>query len=636
VRDWAAFVRARLSLPDHRATHEHRVVRELATQLRDAYEDARARGMSETDADDFARHQIGDWDALEAEVRDASRFEASPRLDRIVDRLSTPDARPGRWRTMISGFVADALCGVRAVRARPAFAAAVVLTLALGIGATTALFGVFDALFLRPLPVPAPDRLVELGTVGRRGARAATLTYPNYRALLAAGSTSIDWMATELQRLTVDAGDSVQRRNVEHVTASYFDVLALAPAAGRFFAAGEDTPNAPSLTCVISHALWRTGFSSDPAVVGRTIEIEHHRFVIVGVAPAGYSGLRRGVPADIWVTLANRHLFRLEPMEQRWDYFSAEMSWLGVQGRLRQGASLEQAEAGLQVAAGQIFETVPPATPRRVILLPADRGQLGTVSSLERPLLILAAAGGLVLLVVCSNVAGLLLVGGNRRRREMAIRLALGAPRSRLVRQLLLETLGLALAGGAAGLVLARGAAWILAGWGVDVAGARAVSQGTNLVIGLSLDGRWFGCALLLSIGSALASGLVPALTASRVDVVRAIKGAEVRRGRRRRGFSLNRLLVVAQVAASVTLVAVAGLLLRSAGGLVGTGLLLGGAGALGAGRAVSSWLFGVRPFDPVTLAAVATLLLAAGFAASWLPARRAARVDPLVALRNE
>ena len=564
MRDWAAFVRARLSLPDHRAAHEQRVVRELATQLGDAYEEARARGMSPDEADAFARDQIGDWDAFAAALRDASPAETSPRLDRVADRLSARDDGSGGWRTLVSGLGADLLCGVRAVRARPAFAAAVVLTLALGIGATTALFGLFDALFLRPLPVPAPNQLVELGAVGRRGPRAAILTYPGYRELVAAGPASIGWFATELQRLTTEAGGIVQRSHVEHVTASYFRVLGLTPAAGRFFAAGDDTPGAAAPMCVISHALWRTGFGGDPAVVGKTITIERHRFAIIGVAPPRYAGLRRGVPADVWVTLAHRHLFRLDAMEADWDFFAPDLTWLSVYGRLTERSSLEQAQVALQAAARRIFGTEPNARSPRVILRPAGLGQMGTVSALERPLLILSAAGGLVLLVVCTNVAGLLLVGGSRRRREMATRLAQGAPRVRLVRQLLVETLVLALAGGAAGLLLARATASILGAWGTDVAGTQAMSGGMRLAIGLSLDGRWLAGALLLSIAAALASGLVPALTASRVNIVEALKGVEAgpRGARWRPGF--KRLLVVAQIAASVVLVSVSGLLLRS------------------------------------------------------------------------
>ena len=227
-------------------------------------------------------------------------------------------------------------------------------------------------------------------------------------------------------------------------------------------------------------------------------------------------------------------------------------------------SSLEQAQAALQAAARRIFGTEPNARSPRVILRPAGLGQMGTVSALERPLLILSAAGGLVLLVVCTNVAGLLLVGGSRRRREMATRLAQGAPRVRLVRQLLVETLVLALGGGAAGLLLVRATASILAAWGTDVAGTQGMSGGTRLAIGLSLDGRWLACALLLSIAAALASGLVPALTASRVNIVEAFKGVEVGPRGARSGLGFKRLLVVAQAAASVVLVSVSGLLLRS------------------------------------------------------------------------
>jgi predicted permease len=445
----------------------------------------------------------------------------------------------------MSKLLQDARYGLRAMLKRPGFTLVVVFTLALGIGANTAIFTVVNAALLRGLPYEEPERLVQLVELTPQknfGQREAS--YPDF----------LDWrQAQSFDGMAAYQGgggfrlagpEGFELVSAGRVTANFFKVLGVRPALGTLFDEGSDEPGAERVV-VLSHGAWQRRFGGDPSVVGRTLTLSGETYRVAGVLPQSFQFAPRG-DAEVWAPW--------RPSETQ--ITRRFMHWVNVVGRLRAGVSREQADAEMQTIAARIAEENRDSHAGTSIrLVPLHEQLVGQVRPL---LLVLLAAVGFVLLIACTNVANLLLVRGASRQRELAIRAALGAGRGRIVTQLLVESVLLAAAGGALGLLLAQ--------WGVDALVAAIPAQNLNgmpYLRGLSLDAGALAFTAALSLAVSLLFGLAPALHASRVDLNAALKegGKTSARASRNR---LRSLLVVSEVALALVLLVGAGLMLKS------------------------------------------------------------------------
>ncbi|HXV86502.1 MAG TPA: ABC transporter permease [Gemmatimonadales bacterium] len=445
----------------------------------------------------------------------------------------------------------DLRYALRSLRKRPGFSAVVAITVALGIAATSTIFSVVNAVLLRPLPVANPGRLVSLLEVQERGGTNAVLSLPEYLAYREQSTVFSGLAAHHLSDITLNAGEGAVAGLALDVSGNYWDVLGIRPAVGRFFGTTEAEGPAAAEVAVVSHEFWISGLGGDDSVVGRTLHVNGRPLTVIGVAPRGFHGTMLGARPVTWLPMGLND--RLHP--DRDLYAWARSNWLQPFGRLAPGAGLEQAQVQLSALARRFGEThdyaegeVPiGARVLRFSGLPASSQRAVT-----RFMALLLVTAFLVLLIAAVNVAGMLLARAAQRRREVAIRLALGAGRRRLVRQLLTESLVLSLLGGGGGILLAAwGAGW-LSRVRPPFAGAFQVD--------FSADGRVLAFAVLTSVLTGMVFGLAPALHASGADTARALKDAL---GRPRRAWG-RATLVVAQLALSLLLLVSAGLLGRT------------------------------------------------------------------------
>jgi len=454
----------------------------------------------------------------------------------------------------------DLRYAARVLLRSPGFTLAAVLTIALGIGANTTIFSLVNAVLLRPPPhVREPDRLVSIYTSDYSGPRLGASSYPDYLEIQALDDVFDGVMAYVPRPLSLNDGTGSEVVLGEVVTGNYFDVLGIQAARGRTFLPEEFATRGTHPVAVISHRLWQSRFGGDPQVVGGTVRLNGYPFTVIGVAPAGFHGSLRGLRTDVWVTLMMHS--QLGPggldIDHRGD------RGLLVTARLSPGVTLEQARARLDLLAlalhaaypemwtdirdrGRLLTAIPERDGR---IHPAVRGPVVGLVGL------LMALVTLVLLIGCANVANLLLARAAGRRREVAARLALGAGRGRLVRQLLTESLLLATLGGVAGIVLAL--------WATDLLMRFEPPLPVPLDLDLSIDRTVLGFSLAVTVLTGIVFGLVPALRATRLDLVSALKNAEPAASLGRRRITLRGTLVVAQVAASVVLLVIAGLFIR-------------------------------------------------------------------------
>ena len=450
----------------------------------------------------------------------------------------------------------DVRYGARMLWKNPGFTGVAVVVLALGIGANTTIFSLINGLLLRPLVgVAAPERLVAVYTSDFSSGSFGSSSYPDYVSFRDGADAFEALAAYESAAASLTGNDEPQRLRGEAVTGNYFQVLGVGAAAGRTLLPEDETTASGNPVVVLSHNLWQRRFNSDPTIINQTINLDGRAHTVVGVAGEKFRGLHMGLPPEFW-----------QPMPPaRNDAGARGSRSLQVVGRLREGANLEAANAQVTAIAARLAQDFPetnrgtlerPDEPRPVIVLPESRigpRQRNTIAGMMGMLMLMV---GLVLLIACANVANLLLARASVRRREIAIRLALGSGRLRLVRQLLTESMCLALLGGVGGLLLTL--------WTSDFLPKFFPAEATG-GLDLSVDWRVLGFTLGLSVLTGILFGLAPALQASRPDLLSALKddtGAPEVRGFGR--FGLRNGLVVLQVALSLVLLICAGLFMRS------------------------------------------------------------------------
>jgi macrolide transport system ATP-binding/permease protein len=457
----------------------------------------------------------------------------------------------------------DLRFGVRMLVKGRGFTVAAVLCLALGIGANTAIFSLASAVLWRPLPVSQPGQLVEI--IRGDGMNGNALSYPDYLAISARNDTLAGLAISSVTDLILSRGSQSQVIAGEVVSGNYFDVLGVLPAVGRAFLPEEDRVPDAHPVVVVSHDFWQGQLDGDPQLVGKTITLNQHHFTVVGIAPAGFRGTVAPFSVSVWMPammIAQAKTNRSSPLTDRSYEFSAI-------GRLKPDVDLKQAQAQLETLNRQLELANPlPANGPRAPA--ADRSlKLVHMSGISFPFrwmavtatALLSAVVGLVLLIACANVANLLLARAAARRKEIAVRLALGAGRMRLIRQLLTESILLAMLGAAGGMLIAF---WINR---TLMALEPPVPASWNFQIDLRLDAQALGFTVLLTFVTALVFGLAPALQSSKPDLVPALKDeapALSQGPRYLRWLSLRNALVVAQVAVSLVLLVGAGLFIRS------------------------------------------------------------------------
>jgi predicted permease len=479
-----------------------------------------------------------------------------------------------QWRPLAE-LAQDLRYAVRLLRRSPGFTAVAIVTLALGIGANTAVFSVMDTVLLKSMPVEDPERLVLVGAECKR--ESWILTYPTFRDLRDQQQdfSGISAISDSSRMVVSFPGGSTQEATYVPgtiVSGNYFSVLGVRPLMGRMFTEADDrlpgTGGVQDRVAVISYGLWQRQYGGDAGVVGRKISINRDVYTIIGVTPREFRGHQTGYAPDIWVTM-NQAKSPEDLNQRHWAFFS------GVMARLKPGVSVRQAEAAMtaayqQVLTGEVGQGIEeslrsPGPSKPVdknisdyhITLKPGGGGLGMLrEKYAQSLRIIMAVVGVVLLIACTNVANLLLARATSRRSEIGLRLALGSGRYRLMRQLLTESVLLALMGGAAGLLVAY--------WLADALATFIATGGMPLSIQVSPDTRVLAFTTVVCFASALVFGLVPAWQATRTEIGTALKGSSRTQtgGRQRQRFS--RVMLVSQVALSLLLLVGAGLLARS------------------------------------------------------------------------
>jgi predicted permease len=441
----------------------------------------------------------------------------------------------------------------------PAFTIIAALSLALGIGANTAIFSMVNVILLRPVPVSEPDRVVSVFMLDQRNPGNLPFSHLNYKDVRDQNQVFSGMAAFTFAQLNWSNATESEQIPAQVVSGNYFSLLGVEPALGRAFMPEED--ERPTPVVVVSHGFWERSLGSDPAIVGKTLTLNRTPFTVVGVGRRGFTGTLLGGGPSVWVPMSMHDIVQpnFNWYEQRRGLF------LFAVGRLAPNVSVDQASANLKTVFAQLEQAFPNENKGRsagaVSLLQArlnPQGINGDGDGVVQLSMILMTVVGIVLLIACANIANLLLARANKRRREIAVRLALGANRMRLVRQLLTESTLLSLLGAGVGLLLAQ---WLLAALiGADLPLPLPVGEE------VSLDGRVLAFTAGLAIATGLLFGLAPALQASRADVVPVLKNENVPSadGRRGRLLGIRQVLVVVQIALSLVSLVAAGLFVRS------------------------------------------------------------------------
>ena len=490
------------------------------------------------------------------------------------------ECRDARGVRLLETLLQDLRYGLRLLSKSPGFTAVAVITLALGIGANTAIFSLINAAMLRPLPVPEPGRLVMLQYAAREDPnvmggyfwgcpgkadpadhKGCSFSHPMYEQIHAQQTVFSGLSAFVPDEVHMDAEGRRSMVSGDFVGGDFFSTLSLGAELGRTLDPADDKPGAAPVA-VLRYGYWRSQFGGDPSVIGKSVSLEGVAVTIVGVVAQGFSGLEAGIPDDIWLPLASQPT--LLPKRFRWDMPNSV--WTGMVGRLKPGVGKAKAESAITAIFTPSVTTGPdamfkPADAPRIELPELNRGIGSLRREFSKPLFVLMAAVGIILLLATANIGGLMLTRGVSRCREIAVRLALGAPRSRILRQLLTESLLLAAAAAAFGTLLAY--------WGAhSLATFLASNWRERLEIDVHPDLSVLAFTATISVLAAILFGLAPSLLGTRVDLTQALKGSSEnlsfgRHGEKRR-LGLGSALVVGQVVLSVILVSGAGLLIHT------------------------------------------------------------------------
>jgi predicted permease len=552
--DWKSIVRDRITPLHLEGGAESNVIEELAQHLEDFYRDLCSGGAS---ADEAYRKTISELDNMHPLKANTER---TPRLAKY-DAVPAGDSRPGNfmedlWRDLRYAF--------RAMRKGPLFVLFVVLTLALGIGANTTVFTVINTLILNPLPVPNSSTLTALSAAKTESASKSTAPLPlsyadlkDYQIKNGAFRSLAGY--TSPHPVTLQAGSASQGIFSELVTGNYFATLGLSPVRGRFFSPEEDSAPGAHPVAVISYGAWQSRFGAAADIVGKTLRLNNVVITVIGVAPPQFIGVNAMFGPDLWIPAAMAEQLLPNEMQNALSD-RGKAAFLGV-GRLKPAVTQPQAQANIAAIALGLAREYPATNEGRAATVRSIRDVLFSSNSSTSTPILFASAGllivvGIVLLIACSNVANLLLARSASRQQEMAVRLAMGASRGRLVRQLLTESVLLGFLSGVVGLFIAYAGLHLL---------FKAFPSSANFVTP-KLDATVFVFALLISLATGFLFGIIPAFQASRASAAETLKEETRTSGRSRKRVTWGNALLVGQVAFSFLLLVTAALFLRSIG----------------------------------------------------------------------
>jgi putative ABC transport system permease protein len=473
----------------------------------------------------------------------------------------------------MSNVIQDFRYALRTLRKSAGFSIVAILTLAIGIGASTAIFSLLDQVLLRRLPVQKPEQLVVLrspGDVsgsrwGDGGPEGQTFSYPMFKALREKNEALTGLLARYVTSVSVTYQGDTELAECELVSGNYFEVLGVRPALGRVFSMNDEQAAGANPVVVLSNGYWKRHFGANPQVLNQSVPINGTPMTVVGVAQQGFKGVQAGESPDVFIPLT----MAAQAMPNEWSLEKWDDYWLPLIGRMKPGMSMKQAEASLQVTyhaqvAEQAAQTTKWASEarrqlfidRKMILMPGSQGRPTLQNDAQVPLLALGGMVILVLLIVCTNVASLLMARGASRSREYAIRRALGAERGRLVRAVLIESVILSLAGGLAGLLVAV--------WGIDTL-TRIASSGQGIEgLSASLDLRILIFNFAVAVGTGILFGLAPALRFSGGDLNAVLRDQDRSSTSGSGHVRIRKVFVAAQMALTVLLLSGAALMTQT------------------------------------------------------------------------